>query len=364
MSHEIRTPLNAILGFIDLLKEKEKDPEKLQYIKTVHSSSVTLLGIINDILDFSKIESGNLEIDKIDFNVNDEFKTLVDLFRSKASEKSISLVLNMDPNMPSALHSDPLRIKQIIANLISNAIKFTPRNGKVILNIRYKNEKLFVSVSDTGIGIPKDKQKDIFKAFSQAESSTTRKFGGTGLGLTISSRLVSLLGGTLKVESTLGEGSTFSFEIPVTVGEYKKEVEVKEIELSKIRGKKVLLVEDNKANQMFMSLILKKFALSYRIANDGLEAIKEFENHKFDLILMDENMPNLNGIEATKTIINLEKKKGLEHTPIIALTANALKGDREKFIEAGMDEYITKPVSKEKIAEIFEKFLVEKEAVC
>jgi signal transduction histidine kinase/ActR/RegA family two-component response regulator len=364
MSHEIRTPLNAILGFIDLLREKESDPEKLQYIKTVHSSSVTLLGIINDILDFSKIESGNLEIEKIDFNVDDEFKTLVDLFRSKASEKSISLILNMDQNMPSALHSDPLRIKQIIANLISNAIKFTPRNGKVVLNIRYENEKLFVSVNDTGIGIPKDKQKDIFKAFSQAESSTTRKFGGTGLGLTISSRLVSLLGGTLKVESTEGKGSTFSFNIPVKVGKYKRENTIQEVDLSSIKGKKILLVEDNKPNQMFMSLILKKFGLTYKIANDGLEAIKEFEHDKFDLIFMDENMPNLNGIEATKTILNIEKKRGLEHTPIIALTANALKGDREKFLNSGMDEYITKPVSKDKIAHIFEQFLIQKESQC
>ena len=361
MSHEIRTPLNAILGFIDLLKEKEKDKEKLQYIKTIHSSSVSLLGIINDILDFSKIESGNMEIDKIDFNVEEEFKTLIDLFRSKASEKSISLVLNMDPNMPSALHSDPLRIKQVIANLISNALKFTPRNGKVVVNIRYKNERLFVSVSDTGIGIPKDKQKEIFKAFSQAESSTTRKYGGTGLGLTISSRLISLLGGTLKVQSKEGEGSTFMFEIDVKVGKYQRDADKEEINLDHIKNRKILLVEDNKANQMFMSLILKKFGLIYDIANDGLEAIKAFENSKYDLILMDENMPNLNGIEATKTILKIEKDKNLPHTPIVALTANALKGDREKFLDAGMDEYLTKPVSKDKLALVFDKFLKEEE---
>jgi len=361
MSHEIRTPLNAILGFIDLLKEKEDDKEKLQYIKTIHSSSISLLGIINDILDFSKIESGNMEIDKIDFNVEDEFTTLIDLFRSKASEKSISLVLNMDPNMPSALYSDPLRIKQVIANLISNALKFTPRNGKVVVTIRYKNERLFVSVSDTGIGIPKDKQKEIFKAFSQAESSTTRKYGGTGLGLTISSRLISLLGGTLKVESKEKEGSTFMFEIDAKVGKHKKDIKSLEINLDHIKNKNILLVEDNKANQMFMSLILKKFGLVYDIANDGLEAIKAFQNSKYDLILMDENMPNLNGIEATKTILNIEQNEDLPHTPIVALTANALKGDREKFLDSGMDEYLTKPVSKEKLALVFEKFLKEGE---
>ncbi len=363
MSHEIRTPLNAILGFIDLLKEKESDEEKLKYIATVQNSSNTLLGIINDILDFSKIESGNLSIDKVDFNVDEEFKTLVELFRAKASEKSVNLTLNMDPNMPAALHSDPLRIKQVIANLLSNALKFTPRNGKVELNIGYQNRQLIVSVKDSGIGVAKDKQKHIFKAFSQAESSTTRKYGGTGLGLSISSRLISMLGGKLQLESEEGKGSTFSFSIDVEVGKYKKLELTKSTDLLDIQNKKILLVEDNKANQMFMSLILKKFKLKYEIANDGLEAIKAFEENHYDLILMDENMPNLNGIEATKRILEIEKEKELIHTPIIALTANALKGDREKFLEAGMDEYLTKPINKEKLALTLKEFLAPKETV-
>ncbi len=363
MSHEIRTPLNAILGFIDLLKEKESDPEKLKYIATVQSSSNTLLGIINDILDFSKIESGNLSIDKVDFNVDEEFKTLVELFRAKASEKSVNLTLIMDDNMPSALHSDPLRIKQVIANLLSNALKFTPRNGKVQLHIGYKNNKLCVSVKDTGIGVPKDKQKHIFKAFSQAESSTTRKYGGTGLGLSISSRLITMLGGTLKLKSSEGKGSTFSFEIEVKPGTYKKVEKNIMTELDHIADKKILLVEDNKANQMFMSLILKKFKLQFDIANDGLEAISAFEQGQYDLILMDENMPNLNGIEATKRILEIEKEQNYHHTPIIALTANALKGDREKFLDAGMDEYLTKPINKEKLAQTFKQFIAEKETV-
>ena len=364
MSHEIRTPLNAILGFIDLLKEKEKDEEKLKYIDTVQNSSTTLLGIINDILDFSKIESGNLSIDKVDFNVEEEFSTLVELFRAKASEKSVNLTLIMDENMPASLHSDPLRIKQVIANLLSNALKFTPRNGNVILNIGYHNKKLLVSIKDTGIGVAKEKQKHIFKAFSQAESSTTRKYGGTGLGLSISSRLISMLGGKLELQSEEGKGSTFSFAIEVSIGKYKKIEATKETDMVNIHHKTVLLVEDNKANQMFMSLILKKFKLNFEIANDGLEAISAFENHQYDLILMDENMPNLNGIEATKRILEIEKEKNLKHTPIIALTANALKGDREKFLEAGMDEYLTKPINKEKLALTFKEFLTPKENVC
>ncbi len=358
MSHEIRTPLNAILGFIDLLKEKEEDPEKLRYIHTIQNSSNALLGVINDILDFSKIESGNLFIEKVNFNTYDEFNTLADLFRAKASEKNISLTLHMDHNnMPSALVSDPLRIKQVIANLLSNAIKFSNRNGRVDLYIDYKNGYLNVAVEDNGIGIPPEKQQDIFIAFSQAETSTTRKYGGTGLGLSISSRLVQMLGGELKLYSEPNVLTRFYFSIPVEIGEYKSPTQIQQIDTDAIAGKKILLVEDNKANQMYMSLLLKKFKLEFDIANDGREAIQAFEKHRYDLILMDENMPNLNGIEATKVILDIEKSKKLPHTPIIALTANALKGDRERFMNAGMDEYLTKPVNKTQLLEIFTKFM-------
>ncbi len=357
MSHEIRTPLNAILGFIDLLQEKESDPEKLKYIRTIQSSSNTLLGIINDILDFSKIESNNLQIEKIDFNTYEEMSTLADLFRAKASEKSVSLTINMQKDMPKALISDPLRIKQVIANLLSNAIKFTPRNGRVELAIGYKDGHFIASVKDNGIGIPEEKQQDIFKAFSQAETSTTRKFGGTGLGLTISAKLVQMLGGELKLESKPGHGSRFFFSIPVEVGEYKSYKKQSAGESAQIQGRRILLVEDNKANQMFMSLILKKFGLIFDIANDGVEAVEKFRENYYDLILMDENMPNLNGIEATKQILEFEKSERRNHTPVIALTANALKGDRERFLEAGMDEYLTKPVNKEKLLEMFNRFI-------
>ena len=362
MSHEIRTPLNAILGFIDLLKEKEDDPEKLKYLHTIHNSSNALLGVINDILDFSKIESGKLYIEKINFNTYDEFHTLADLFRAKASEKNISLTLHMDHNtIPSALVSDPLRIKQVISNLLSNAIKFSRKNGRVDLYIEYQNGHLNVAVEDNGIGIPEEKQQDIFKAFSQAENSTTRKYGGTGLGLSISSRLVQMLGGELKLYSNPGVLTRFYFSIPVEIGEYKNHTTVAKIDISAIEGKTVLLVEDNKANQMYMTLLLKKFGLKFDIAGDGVEAVKAFEKKRYDLILMDENMPNMNGIEATKVILDIEKSKKLRHTPIIALTANALKGDRERFMAAGMDEYLTKPVNKAQLLEMFTKFLLQPE---
>lgn len=360
MSHEIRTPLNAILGFIDILREKERDAEKLKYIHTIHSSSTTLLGIINDILDFSKIESGNLNIEKVDFNTYEELNTIADLFRAKASEKSVSLTFKMDKELPRALKSDPLRIKQVMANLLSNAIKFTPRNGRIELLMKYHDEKLHISVKDNGIGIPEDKQADIFKAFSQAESSTTRQYGGTGLGLAISAKLVTMLGGELKLESIVDQGSRFYFDIPIEVGSYKAHKKSDAADISALKGKHILLVEDNKANQMFMSLILKKFALTFDIANDGIEAVSAYKKEFYDLILMDENMPNLNGIEATKQILAFEQEQKRKHTPIVALTANALKGDRERFIEAGMDEYLTKPLDKEKLAITLNDFLVQK----
>jgi PAS domain S-box-containing protein len=357
MSHEIRTPLNAITGFIEILKENIKDEKNREYLKIIESSSESLLNIIDDILDFSKIESGKLEIDKHPFEPKKEFKTITNLFDAKASKKNINLILDIDKNIPEVLISDPLRIKQVIANLISNAIKFTPEGKKIFITIFYKNNQLFVSVKDEGIGIAKDKQKHIFEAFSQEDSSTTRKYGGTGLGLAISSKLVELLGGKLKLKSEVGKGSEFYFSIPVEVGKLEKKEENVSQNLEKLKGKKILLVEDNQANQMFMKILLKKLGFVFDIANDGVEAVEKYKNNKYDFILMDENMPNMNGIEATKKILKYEKENNLKHTPIIALTANAIKGDRERFLEAGMDEYLTKPLNKNELMKIFSKFL-------
>ena len=356
MSHEIRTPLNAVLGFIDLLKEETRGRKSATYVDIIDSSSKSLLKIIEDILDFSKIESGKLDIDKVDFNTKAEFEVITHLFDAKCSQKNISLILNLDKDLPQNINTDPLRIKQIISNLLSNAIKFTSNGKKIIVNINYINKHLNISIKDEGIGIAKDKQKHIFEAFSQEDGSTTREYGGTGLGLSISNKLVKLLGGELKVISSVGVGSEFYFSIPITMGkEFKvKIIDKKEIDFS---NKKILLVEDNKANQMFMKIVLKKINLEFDIANNGLEAIDIFNLNKYDAILMDENMPIMNGIEATKRILQIEKNENLNHTPIIALTANALKGDRERFLNAGMDEYLTKPVDKTNLIEILENFI-------
>jgi len=354
MSHEIRTPLNAILGFVELLKDESRGRKSLEYVEIIDSSSQSLLHIIEDILDFSKMESGKINIDKIDFNPKKEFEVLVHLFSAKCSEKNINLSLVLGKDLPPSVNTDPLRIKQIISNLLSNAIKFTTDGKNIILEISYKDELLSVSVKDEGKGIAKDKLEHIFESFSQEDSSTTREYGGTGLGLSISSELVKLLDGKLKVKSEVDIGSEFYFSIPAKIGNEIQEIKDEDINIT-FDEKKALLVEDNKANQMFMKLVLKKLNMKFDIANDGLEAIDMFKKEKYDIILMDENMPNLNGIEATKQILNIEKEDNLEHTPIIALTANALKGDKQRFLEAGMDEYMTKPVDRKLFSNLLEK---------
>ena len=349
MSHEIRTPLNAIMGFITLLSEKEKDETKLKYLNIIKSSSDSLLTVINDILDFSKINSGKLTIDMNPFPSSEEIISLVKLFKAKAKEKNISFKLKYDEKIPQILISDITRIKQIISNLLSNAIKFTPNNGTVKTNISYKNGELKIIVKDKGIGISDSQKKEIFNSFTQADNSISRKYGGTGLGLSISLELAKLLGGTLSVESKEAEGSKFILIIPVDVGEesIKKKSTLANFKLDS----HILLVEDYEANRMFVSILLEQSGMTYEMAEDGLEAIKRFENGSFDLILMDENMPNLNGIEATKEILNIEKRLNKKHTPIIALTANAFTGDRERFLESGMDDYLTKPIEPQLLLE-------------
>ncbi|MEE8589285.1 MAG: PAS domain-containing protein, partial [Sulfurimonadaceae bacterium] len=343
MSHEIRTPLNAMNGFISLLKDDESDKEKLKYLDNIEHSSETLLQIINDILDCSKIESGKLEIEKIDFQPKKELYSTAKLFQAKAAEKEIALDINCHEDIPNVLHGDVLRLKQVLSNLLSNAIKFTDSKGEISCRIKYDEEVLSFRVKDSGIGIAEDKLQHVFESFSQADSSIVREYGGTGLGLTISAKLVEMLGGELKVESQLGMGSTFFFSVPVGLGEELAEEDEQDEQMTEIQGH-LLLVEDNDANRMFVGIILSGAGLTYETANNGIEAVEKFRDGKFDLILMDENMPKLNGIGATKEILQIEQEKGLEHTPIVALTANALVGDRQLFIDAGMDDYLAKPL--------------------
>ncbi|PHR58829.1 MAG: hypothetical protein COA44_01395 [Arcobacter sp.] len=364
MSHEIRTPLNAILGFIKLLSVNETDADKIKQFGIVQDSGESLVHIINDVLDFSKIESGKLEIDNHSFITKKPFQDISLLFTQKAEENNIKLSVCFSQDIPFKAYGDELRIKQVLSNLLSNAIKFTPKNGSIDVNVSYDLNHLYCCIEDTGIGISQEQQTRIFGAFSQADTSTTRKFGGTGLGLSISSRLVQMMKGELGVTSSLDKGSVFSFTLPIFGHDDKEdtlglEEEIEEKTMQSLKGQ-VLIVEDNKANQMLMKIFLEEMGIESVIAENGLLGFESFRTQKFDAILMDENMPVMNGIESTQKIRAYEKEHSLEGITIIAVTANALNGDKEKFLESGMDDYITKPVDVQYLKTVLSKYLKEK----
>ena len=356
MSHEIRTPLNAINGFIRLLLDEEKDARKSKYLHIIDEASHLLLNTINDILDFSKFESGNIQINKQNFKPNKEIEGVLTLFLPKAKEKAITLQAKGLETLPRVLCSDILRIRQILNNLLSNAIKFTPANGEITVIARYLDKNLEIMVKDNGIGIASDKQEKIFNSFAQVDDSIVRKYGGTGLGLAISKQFTLLLGGEILVDSKEGVGTLFTVSIPMEEGTSTENSEVSYDFDHPLNGH-VLVAEDVAANQMFLEIILKGCGLSFDMANNGLEAVEKFEKNQYDLILMDENMPYLNGIGATKMIRNKEDERGIQAIPIIAITANALVGDREKFLESGMDEYVSKPIDPNQLKLILYKYL-------
>ncbi len=345
MSHEIRTPLNAIVGFIQILQKNETDKTKQHYLTIIETSSKSLLHVINDILDLSKIESGKLDIALNDFSLEKALENIIELYTPRMNEKKINFIVELANGLPKRVKSDELRLKQIIDNLLSNALKFTPELGFILLKADYRpdRESLLIEVRDSGIGIPKKRQTAIFDAFTQSDASTTKDFGGTGLGLSISKKLVSMLKGSITLQSEEGKGSRFIIELPIAISSSEEESAETSSDIL-FNGEKILLVEDNKTNQLFATLILDELNLTYIIANNGKEAVEKFQEEDFSLILMDENMPIMNGTEATQEIIRLEKENKDVHTPIIALTANALKGDEERFISAGMDDYLSKPV--------------------
>lgn len=357
MSHEIRTPLNAIMGFISLLTEKETEPEKLKYLQIVKNSSDSLLHIISDILDISKIENNMMDIEPVNFNPYEELITVAELFQVKAAEKGIVLSVRFNAYLPKTLYADILRIKQILSNLLSNAIKFTPTGSRVKCIVCYTKGRLNIRVKDYGVGIPKEKHESVFNSFYQIEG-TSRNHGGTGLGLSISRQLARILGGELTLESEEGQGSTFTLSIAMPRGEEAQNKLQSLPEEHTLLNGHILLVEDYEANRMFIGIILDNAGITYETANNGVEAIEKFKNGTYDLILMDENMPELGGIGATKAIRAIEKETNQKHTPIISLTANALKGDRERFLEAGMDDYISKPVEPQNLLSVIKSRMI------
>jgi len=361
MSHEIRTPMNAILGFVEQLEKTETNPERLKQFQTISDSGESLLRIINDILDFSKIESGKMVLENKPFNIIEHLNSCIDIFSSLSKDKKVQLHSSIDPSIPLCILGDQTRLKQVVFNLINNAIKFTHSGGDVNLKARFNDESssIYISVSDSGIGISEDNLEHIFESFSQEDTSITRRFGGTGLGLSISQKLLNLMGARLQVSSKQGAGSTFFFDIPIKVCEIEvsSEESTQEIDSLMINGH-ILVAEDNKTNQMLMSIILDNFGITYEMVGDGIEAVEKFKTSEFDMILMDENMPYMNGVEASNRIRDLEKNSETR-IPIIAVTANALAEDREHFLNAGLDDYISKPYSENDIKQVLIKFLAD-----
>ncbi len=492
MSHEIRTPLNGIVGFTEILRSTNLTEEQDEFLAIIDKSSENLLSIINNILDLSKIESNKIEIENIIFDAAEEFESAVETYSVAATEKNIDLNYYMDPTISPKLKGDPTKIKEIVINLLSNAVKFTSYGGEINLEIMKvtdengKNRVQF-TVKDNGIGMTKDQQSRIFDAFSQADVSITRKYGGTGLGLTISSQFVELMGGKLELESAKDHGTSFFFSLPleevgsaeinymnaftdITIGKYEQDIpskldtylekyfsyfgptvkhfesigDLKELDskdacknywvdidkakqnimdaihhmdksklivmanvtsrnkieelgleqkniifkpitLSKLKtvlnntanvtpqlteeaiatqetkfDAKILVTEDNIINQKLIKRILEEHGISVDIANNGLESFEKRRSGNYDLIFMDIQMPVMDGIEATHEILDYEEDEGLDHIPIVALTANALKGDRERFLSEGMDEYITKPIETTELLYVLNKFLSDK----
>jgi len=361
MSHEIRTPLNAILGFVSLLLHEEKDPTHKKYLQIIAKSGENLLGIINDILDFSKIRSSGFMIEKREFLLYEEIQSVLDLFRASALSKEIEIVTEFQQDMPKVLLGDILRIKQIVSNYISNAIKFTNKGGKILVEVKYEDAKLIISVTDNGIGIKKENLQNIFNAFTQVEHDSSL-YAGTGLGLSISYQLAKKMGGDVFVESLYGFGSKFSVEIPVDIVHKSKILLQKEQSSETIFKEnrfigKVLVVDDNEANRELIKIFLSKFGLEYDVAVDGAEALKYFKKKRYDLILMDEQMPNMNGLEAVEKIREYEKLHNLKSTPISAISANVVKGAKEYILEHGFDDFIGKPIKLTEFEHVLRRYL-------
>jgi len=362
MSHEIRTPMNGVIGTLQLLEGTKLDASQREYVHVAHKSADALLAILNDILDLSKIEAGKLSLEDIPFDLRELVQELVVLHSLKAEQKGIELNSEINEQLPDVIVGDPTRVRQILVNLITNALKFTSEGEvSITINIKEKTEDrvlLRIEVSDTGVGIPLDKQQKLFSAFTQADGSTTRKYGGTGLGLAIVRQLVEMMNGELGVDSDAGKGARFWFEIPMGISQTALEVSPSksQTENRKLEGR-VLLVEDNPVNEMVARKMLEKLGLDSVTATNGQQALDILESELVDAVLMDCQMPEMDGFEATRRLREREKLADAVALPIIAMTANVMEGDRERCLQAGMDDYLGKPVRMDELESTLRRWL-------
>ncbi|MDF1882869.1 response regulator [Sulfurimonas sp. SAG-AH-194-C21] len=355
MSHELRTPLNAIGGFAGVLLRKL--PEEKIVIEPIVDSAQHLLQLVGDILDLSKIQSGKFQIAPELFMLDDELVHFSHGFEPLMQKKNIDFIFTYTGEQDLQFYADWFRISQILNNFISNALKFTAENGRIEFNVSFKDNKLYMAIKDSGIGIKEEALELILKPFEQSDSGIARNFGGTGLGLTIAKTLTDMMHGTFNIESIYGKGSTFSIALPLSCVVYEKtDVQLERAEDENdvfFKGTHVLIVEDNKTNQLLLEMLLDDLEISADIANDGQEALDIFEEHKYAMILMDENMPNMGGVESMLAL----RKTYKELPPIIAVTANAMKGDRERLMDVGMDDFLSKPIDNNIFVTLLKKYL-------
>jgi signal transduction histidine kinase/ActR/RegA family two-component response regulator len=361
ISHEIRTPMNGILGTTELLLDSALSPSQRHYAKTAHQSATALLALVDDVLDLSRIEAGKLVLRDTPFDLRALVGEAVDLMSAIARDKPVRLDCSLAPDIPARLVGDPVRLRQLLVNLLNNAVKFTDR-GQIDVEVTHKGFdaegrlQLRFDVHDTGIGIAPEHIRTVFDAFTQADASSTRRHGGSGLGLAIAKELADLMGGRLGVHSRLGEGSTFWFELGLKPADAMPEL-LEPLELDDgALSARVLLAEDDSINQMVVEAMLTRLGCVVDVAGDGEAARKAARRTHYDMILMDCHMPVMDGFEATRGSRDAELRREAERTPIVALTADALAGDRERCLQAGMDDYMTKPVSSAMLAGAVERW--------